>query len=48
MRHAVPSPAHHHRPKHAAFDHRPIVAVLAIVIFALAAIALIFTLRAQH
>jgi hypothetical protein len=41
-------PRTYHRPKRAAFDYRPIVAVVAIVIFALAAIALIFTMRAQH
>jgi hypothetical protein len=38
----------YHRPKRAAFDYRPIVAVVAVVIFSLAAIAFIFTLRAQH
>jgi hypothetical protein len=30
------------------FDYRPLVAVVTIVIFSLAAIALIFTMRAQH
>ena len=38
----------YHRRKPVPFDYRPIVAVVAIVIFAVAAIALAFTLRAQH
>jgi hypothetical protein len=39
-------PRTYHRPKPVRFDYRPIVAVVAIVIFSLAAIVFIFALRA--
>jgi hypothetical protein len=40
-------PRTYHSPKPAPFDYRPIIAVVAIVILSLAAIAFVFSLRAQ-